>query len=122
MGWSNYIIIDDFKLIVEISRDVDNIANYEVNALTKLIDAYQDDNIVTDNDIDMQDIKISDMTIGNLTTLYIIYKNANDICEMQIDKFLLYWLKHRKINYNIKSEYNIDIQGYIDEGYNILSR
>lgn len=122
MGWSNYIIIDDFKLIVEISRDVDNIANYEVNALTKLIDAYQDDNIVTDNGIDMQDIKISDMTIGNLTTLYNVYKNANDICEMQIDKFLLYWLKHRKINYNIKSEYNIDIQGYIDEGYNILSR
>lgn len=41
---------------------------------------------------------------------------------MNSDKFLLYWLESRGVKYDIKSEYNLDIESYKEKGYNIIGR
>lgn len=122
MGRSNYIIVDNLKLIVETNREVDHIEDYEENALTKMINSEDDEYCVDEDFIDIKDVKIGDITIGNLTSLYNSYKNASVVREMNVDKFLLYWLKSKEIGYKIKSEHNIDIQQYIDNGYAIFRR
>jgi hypothetical protein len=33
MGWSNYIVIPKWRLLIEISRDVDELADYEKTAM-----------------------------------------------------------------------------------------
>lgn len=122
MGWRNYIIIDNLKLVIESNRIVDDIGHYEECALTKMTDEENDDFLVRDDNIDMENVKISDITIGDLVSLYNAYKNVNAITEMHKDKFLLYWLKTKNIKYTIKSEHHIDIQQYIDNGYTILGK
>lgn len=122
MGWSNYIIIDSLKLVIETNREVDDIEHYEKDALTKMINTEDDDCFVDDISTDMRDKKISDITIGDLTSLYNAHKNASIIIGMHCDKFLLYWLKTRRIDYKIKSEHGINIQQYNDNGYTILKR
>lgn len=120
MGWSNFIIIDTLKLVIETNREVDDIEDYEKDALSKMTDI--DEFYDMDTDIDMQDIKINEISIGNLAVLYNAYKNASSITDMHRDKFLLYWLTVKEIEYDIKSEHNIDLEYYIENGYNILRR
>jgi len=120
MGWSNYIIIPKFKLLIEVSRSVDNIAEYEETAIEKAIDEENidyDTYLEGENIVDMGDIPISKITVKNLSALYKKYEIVYSLSGMDYDKLLLFWLKNRGIEFQIKSEHNIDFDEYDKEGY-----
>ena len=114
MGWNNFIIIEKWKMMIEMNRNVDELQDYIKDAIDKII---RHD---TDIDISMSDLKVSDITIKDLCTMALACDNTNTLYGLDIDKFLLYWLESRNIEYNIKSEYNVDLKEYKDKGYNII--
>lgn len=125
MGWPNYIVVPKWKLLIEVSRDVNDIADYERAAIEKAID---EDNIDYDTHIDgedvvdMGDIPISKITIKDLTELYKSYDIVRSLSGMDCNKLLLYWLKSRGIDFSIQSEHIVDTKEYIKEGYTKIER
>lgn len=116
MGWSNYVLIPSWKMIIETSKEVDELEEYVKKSLDNMI---QSD---LDTDLSTSDLKISDITIKDLCTLASAYDNASTLAFMNIDKFLLYWLESKDIKYEINSEFNIDLSQYKENGYNIIRR
>lgn len=116
MGWSNYIIIKDWKIVIETSREVDELEDYIKESLDKILD---DDTYI---DMSTSDLKVSDITVADLCTMASAYDNVSSITCMNTDKLFLYWLKNRGIEHEIKSEYNIDLKKYKEDGYKIVSR
>lgn len=121
MGWSNYIIVDSLKIVVETNREVDNLETYREEALDKIMNTYED-TYVDDNIADIKDVKISELTIGHLSILYDAYKDISNIYGTHIDQFLLFWLKSKNIKFNIESEHGFNYREYEDKGYTILRR
>lgn len=116
MGWSNYIIIESWKTVIETNREVDELEDYIKESLDKMI---SDEG---DLDVSTSDLKVSDITIKDLCILASAYENTSSLSCMNSDKFLLYWLESRNVNYEIKSEYNINIEEFKEKGYNIIRR
>lgn len=117
MGWSNYIIISDWKFAIETSRNVNELENYIENALDYIVD---EDNI--GDDADMSNVKLNELTLGNLTILLNSHTNMSALVCTEPDKMFLYWLKCRNVNYEILSEYNVNIEELKEKGYNIIRR
>lgn len=125
MGWSNYIVIPRWKLLIEVSRDVNKIEDYEKTAIEKAIDEGNIDyDAHTDGEdiISMGDIPISKITIKDLTELFKSYNIVESLSGMDYDKLLLYWLKSRGIDFDIQSEHIADTKEYIKEGYVMVER
>lgn len=116
MGWSNYIIIEDWKMIIETNREVGELEAYIKESLNKMIGND------TDIDVSISDLKVSDITINHLCTLTSAYKNASSLACMEADKLFLYWLESKEIEYEIKSEFNLDLNQYKENGYKIIRR
>ncbi len=116
MGWINYIIVEDWKMIIETNREVDELEDYIKESLDKMI---SDDTYM---DISTSDLKVSDITIKDLCTLASAYENASSIGSMNSDKLFLYWLESRDIEYDIKSEYDINIDEFKEKGYIVIRR
>lgn len=116
MGWSNYIIIEDWKMVIETNREVNELEDYIKKSLNKMIS-----NDV-DIDISTSDLKVNDITISHLCTLASAYDNASSLACMEADKLFLYWLESKDIAYKIESEYNLDIKKYKEDGYKIIRR
>lgn len=116
MGWSNYIIIADWKLVIETNRDVNELEDYRSSALDRIID---DENI---DDTDMINVKLNELTVGNLAILLNSYTNMSDLVGIEPDKLFLYWLESRSIEYDIKSEHNINTDEFKEKGYIIIRR
>lgn len=114
MGWSNYIIIQNWKIIIETNRSVEDIEDYIKEAIDKMT-GYS-----VDIGVDTSDLKVSDITIKDLCALASAYDSASALSQLDIDKIFLYWLESRDIEYEIKSEYNIDIKQYEENGYNVI--
>lgn len=114
MGWSNYIIIEDWKMIIETNREVNELEDYIKKSLDKMI---SDD---TDVDISISDLKVSDITISHLCALASAYENASSLACIDTDKLFIYWLEGKGIEYDIKSEFNIDLKKYKESGYKII--
>ncbi len=125
MGWSNYIVIPKWKLLIEISRNVGDIADYEKVAIEKAID---DENVDyethTDEEgvVDMGNVPIHKITIKDLSELYKSYDILQSLSGMDCDKLLLYWLTNRGIDFSIKSEYEINVEKCVEEGYTKIER
>lgn len=117
MGWSNYIIISEWKMMIETSRNVNELEDYIANSLDYIVD---EDNI--GDDVDMANVKLSELTLGNLAILLNSHTNMSAIVCTEPDKLFLYWLEGKDIKYEIKSEYNIDLKKYKEDGYKIISR
>lgn len=113
MGWTNFIIIDRWKMLIEVNRSVGEIEEYITDALNSIIDS-------EDIDIDISNLKVSDITVKDLCILASAYENASSLSQLEIDKLFLYWLDSRNIEYDIKSEYNVDTEKYKENGYNIV--
>lgn len=124
MGWSNYIVIPKWKLLIEVSRNVNGIEEYEKIAIDKAIDEDNIDYIINDgNDIeDMGDLPVHKVTIKELTELYKSYDIVQSLSGMDSDKFLLYWLKNRGIGFSVQSENVLDVKEHIKEGYAKIER
>jgi hypothetical protein len=61
MGWSNYIVIPKWKLLIEVSRNVNGIEDYEKIAIDKAIDEDNIDYVAVvdgDNIEDMGDVPV----------------------------------------------------------------
>lgn len=120
MGSINFVIIPSLKIAVEVRRDVDEIEEYIVDALDKLTreDIYNVD--CTDAYNILGEKEVTRLTIKDLATLYTVYEAATSLADMDLNKFLLYWLTHKGIPFEIKSEYNIDRQKLHSDGYVII--
>ena len=114
MGWSNYIIIPEFKLAIEVSRYMADIEEYEKNALYKITEE--------DEMEDVENVKVRNITVKDLTTLYNAHKIVSSLTGFEIDKLLLFWLQNRGIEYEIKSEFDVTTDQLKDEGYNVIYR
>lgn len=114
MGWANWIIIPKMKLVVETSRHVNEIEDYRKKALEEAIDKYQDDLA------DVDDVRVTDVTLKDLATLYTAHDIVRDIAEMEYDQLLLFWLDHKNIDYEIESDFKFDIKEYENNGYTII--
>jgi len=111
MGWSNYIIIQKLKLIIETSRNINEIYDFQKKALGYLID---DERTIELEEQDISNINIKNISIKDLAILFSTYEQAEKISGMEEDKFLLYWLGYKNIDYKIISEFEItkDIDEY----------
>ncbi len=114
MGWSNYIIIPEFKLAIEVSRYVEDIEEYEKDALYKITEE--------DEVEDLENVKVSKITVKDLTTLYNAHKIVSSLTGFEIDKLLLFWLQNRGIEYEIKSEFDVTTDQLKDDGYTVIYR
>lgn len=114
MGWSNFIIIPDMKLVIETNRDVEEFEDYRKRALEDAISEEPDELA------EMDDVKITDMTLRDLKALYTAYERMQAIAGFEYDKLLLFWLDDRNIHYEIKSEHQVDTEEYENNGYHII--
>jgi len=67
MGWSNYIIIKKWKILIEVSRDIDDIADYESIAIEKAISENSADErmyMQGENIIDMEMLRLIKSPLG----------------------------------------------------------
>jgi hypothetical protein len=112
MGWSNYIIIDDWKIVIEVNRGVDEIQKYIFDSLENIIN-----NV---SDIDVSELKLSDITTKELCVISSVYENASNLFDLDIDKILLYWLEKKNIKFEIKSEFKINLSDYEANGFKVV--
>lgn len=116
MGWSNFIIVEDWKMIIETSKEVYELDDYIKESLDKMIDCS------IDTDISTSDLKVNDITVKDLCVMAFAYDNASALACIDTDKLFLYWLKSRDITYETKSEFSIDLKEYKKNGYKIIRR
>ena len=125
MGWSNYIVIPRWKLLIEVSRDVNDLADYEKAAIDEIIgsDSLDFDTHFDGEDVvEMGNVPISEITIRDLAELYKRHDIVQSLAGMDYNKLFLYWLKSRGIDFGVKSEYTIDIKEYVKDGYTRIER
>jgi hypothetical protein len=67
MGWSNFILIPSLNIAIEVSRDLHDLADYEEKALDYLASEEFDEGM------DIENRKIKDLTVRDLTTLFTAY-------------------------------------------------
>ena len=104
------IIVQDLKLIIE--TDADEIEDHEEEALAKLIEG------IDAEDIDLDSAKVNNFTVADICSLASAYKIVSNLNGVEIDKLFLYWLNDKNIEYSI--DYDIDIGEYEKDGYCII--
>lgn len=114
MGWTNFIIVKDWKIIVETHRGVEGLDDYIEDALKELID--EDANI----DVHTSELKVSDITVNDLCIMSKAYERASNLYDIDIDKLFLFWLESRGIKYEIRQGFNIDIKKYEEDGFKVI--
>lgn len=125
IGWSNYVVIPKLKLLIEITRDVSGIEDYECDVIDNAIN---EDNfeyaqhVEGEEIVDIEDVTIHKITIKDLAELHRRYDIVQSLTGIDRVKLLLYWLKSRSIEFSIESEHNIDIDKYNKEGYVVIRR
>lgn len=112
MGWTNFIIIPRLKLVFEISKNVSELMDYKKDALLD-IDSEEEP-------VDVLDTKFSDLTVDNLATLTTGYRKYTNLMNISSNEMFLYWLESNGIDYEIVSEYNIQLDDYKKKNYIII--
>ncbi len=114
MGWTNFIIVKDWKLIIETHREVQELDDYIKDALEEMID--EDANI----DVHTSELKVSDITVNDLCIMSKAYERASNLYDIDIDKLFLFWLESRGIKYDIMQGFNINIKKYEEDGFKVI--
>jgi len=107
MGWCNYIVVDDWKLKFEVSREVneENLGEIE-DWIDNLLDSYEE---LESTDLSFS-TELPERTIVSLLDMSfktqdaLIYSMGYNI----IDYMFMYWLKNRGIKYRFISEFELD--------------
>ncbi len=98
MGWSNYIIIDEWKVMVEVPREINN-DDYFNDGLTELLRHMEE------VDYDLLEDKVEDMTIDTLSRIFETTRKvmflSGDCGNVNI-KLFLYFLNSKDISYRIE--------------------
>lgn len=113
MQWSNYVIIEDLKLAVEVHK-TDDIDEYQEQILEEIFNkgcSFRED-ICEDN--------IDDLSINDICELADAHDKISTIAGMDMDQLFVTWLKYRDISFEILESDEIDINQYKEDGYNII--
>lgn len=95
MGWSNYVIIPEWKMMFEVSKYIDEEAEYPTLTGEPLCDTHKP----------IKDVTLSD--IGDL----IYYSKKVPYIEYK-DELLIMWLNYREIEHIIISENDERLKQY----------
>lgn len=112
MGWVNYVLLPKFKVAIVVHRSVEELEDYIEKALDYL----------TGEDVGEVDI---DKEFGRLTArdfkeLITVYEEATKLQYANPATLLLYFLKKYEIEYEVKSEFEIDENRLESEGWVIV--
>ena len=114
MGWVNFIVVPDLKLVVETSRNV--------NELEEWLEKSIDDILNFEDCIEVvEERKLQDVTITDFSTMVRSLNLVSMLSKMYTDSFFLYWLEKSKIEYQVVSEYSFDREKFEKDGFTIWS-
>lgn len=103
MGWVNYIVIKDLKIMIQTSRYIDNetfdYTSENINGLVKEMEEFNPE---------ILEKKFSEMTLIDLASLIKITDKTTVFQELDYTYFLLMFLKARKKEFEIISEFDLD--------------
>lgn len=108
MSWSQYIIVEKMKCAFETRREIsDDDAKSFIEYMNKLSDALEE------ADSEVFDVKVKDMTISEATKISNVAEKSTFFeyhCETGTlsTYFLLYFLKQRKIGFEIIHEEELE--------------
>lgn len=105
MGWVNFVIIKDLKLVVEAPRSVrpdEGLQQYVEKVLDgEVADVSEDEFISLD---ELEDKPCTQITVLELSKLIKVYNDFRTLQEVSYAEHLLYWLKKSGIAYEMISE------------------
>ncbi len=113
MGWSNWIVLDDYKIVIEIPRSQEELMDYQVSAMDEILKAelYNEDF--------MFNRKLKDISLGDLSEILHFYKIKEDLIGVDLDGFLMFWLTKRGHGFDLlRGDDAID--PYLEKGYTII--
>ena len=99
MGWSNYIIIEEWKLAIEVPQRIDA-GSIEQEYLEKLLSFETREYLL--------EKPHSEITVKDLSEFVSAYDIIHDMADICPDELFLYWLESRKIGYKILSEFKFE--------------
>ena len=107
MGWSKYIIIPAWNVMIEVPREVDdNTGDRYKESIGKL------ESILEDTDICVFDKKIPEISLRDMTSIVKIAEHSTIIgTEGDLHStapYLMMFLKSRNISYELISELDLD--------------
>lgn len=105
MGWTNFIVISKLRLVVEVSRNVDDLLGYERRALDLLLEEDSEFDGFCEEPI-IEDKRVNELTIADVSILFEAKKISRALKGIDCAKLLLYWLSWRDIEYEIINEYS----------------
>ena len=111
MGWVNYVLIPKYKIAFVVDRGTDELPE----RLEKSLDDLRNDFPYLDDDK-----KVSKLTVGDLMNLLRVYDRCIWIAETSVAHFLLYFLKKYRINFEIKSEFDVKEKDLKKKGWIIV--
>ena len=79
MGWSNFIIIPSLNIAIEVSRNLQDMEDYEEQAFDYLTSEEIDEGI------DIENRTIRDLTVRDLATLFTAYDHTNALKGIDYD-------------------------------------
>jgi len=123
MSWSNYIIIPKLKLIIEVSRDIDEGEYYEYEDEAKnffdLIEYIREE-----FDYDSLETPLKSITLKDLShILQVARKSVDALLHIyDYDYLLIYWLISRNIKFEIMNEFEFNEKKNKFKDYKIIKR
>ncbi len=104
MGWVNYVIIPQLKMIVTVPREVSNDTTFLKNVLVGkgcgVTSEEEDDTLYN-----ICEKSCSEVTLLDLQYMTKAIENLLGLRQVSCDEFLLFWLDLRGIEYKVVSEY-----------------
>jgi len=121
MGWCNYVLIPKWKIMIEVSRHINEDAleySYEqFNKLSDDIEEFGEDVIWKIPEKRLKELKVID-----ITRLYEIADKSVASYPENRDYLLLYWLKSMGIEFEIRDEFQVNEDKDKYKNWKILSR
>lgn len=120
MGWSNYLVVPQLKLVVELPREENELKGYVKEAFDNVL-KIKDENECLE---DLTSTTINNLDLNTLSILVNSHKLVDDLSCVELTDFLLYWLDSKGIEFAIHNEYEkeLDIEELKNKGYIVLRR
>lgn len=120
MGWSNYLVADKIKLVVELPRETNELAGHIKESFDNLFKLKEENECLDDLTL----IKLNNLDLNTLSVLVNSQKLVDNLVCAELSDFLLYWLESKDIEFSIHNEYEKDfkLEDFEKKGYTILRR
>lgn len=101
MGWINYVIIEAWNIAIEVPRAVTELEDHEKEAMKKALEFECNTQAIKEKNY-------KDLTLTDLSNMTESLSIAGNFFDMHLEKFLLFFLEDKGIQYEIKSEFDFD--------------